>query len=328
MLNLHTMTAPPRILPRLNSRRMLRALALVGIALAAAVVLAAALNFPYDADAPLSTKELAASRAYYAEAYRKLAPAQEQETSENETRYLQLAEVGTRKSHILEQVQAFVNRFGLRTRPVLEIGSGRGNLQDVAEDYTGLDISATVGRFYHKKFVQASATAMPFPDNSFDGAWSIWTFEHIPGPEHAFLEMRRVVRNGGVIFFYPSWGCTTWAADGYDVRPYSDFNLFGKAVKASIPFRYSMLYRATYSVPNRIVRTLASSLGGPTALHYRHLTPNYEKFWEPDSDAVNSLDKYEAVLWFRSRGDECLNCPASAWAIFMRGQPLIIRVHK
>jgi hypothetical protein len=42
---------------------------------------------------------------------------------------------------------------------VLEIGSGRGYLQDVAQNYTGLDISPSVARFYHKKFVLGSATA-------------------------------------------------------------------------------------------------------------------------------------------------------------------------
>ena len=57
------------------------------------------------------------------------------------------------------------------------------------ENYTGLDISPSVARFYHKKFVLGSATAMPFPDNSFDGIWSIWVFEHVPNPEQAFRRL-------------------------------------------------------------------------------------------------------------------------------------------
>src|SRR3546814_11978920 len=47
---------------------------------------------------------------------------------------------------------------------------------------------------------------------------------------------------------------------------------------------------------------------GPTRLRYRRLTPNYEKYWMSDSDAVNAIDSHEAMLWFLSRGDECLNC--------------------
>lgn len=311
-----------------QKRRVLRALAVAATALVATVVLVAALNFPYDTDAPLSAKELAASRKYYAEAYRKPAATEEQGTSDYETKYIQYAKHAAETSHIQEKVQDFVNRYNLRTRPVLEIGSGRGYLQDVAENYTGLDISPSVSRFYHKKFVLASATAMPFPDNSFDGAWSIWVLEHIPGPEDALRETRRVVRNGGVIYLLPFWNAPSWAANGYDVRPYSDFNLVGKAIKASIPITSSRLFYAAYSIPNRILRTLASSFGGPITLHYRRLTPNYETYWQGDSDAVNSLDKYEVILWFRSRGDESLNCPASAGAILMKGAPLIIRVHK
>jgi hypothetical protein len=80
-----------------------------------------------------------------------------------------------------------------------------------------------------------------------------------------------------------------------------------------------------YLVPNRIVRTLTSFMG-PTQLRYRRLTPNYEKYWVPDSDAVNSIDAHEALLWFQSRGDECLNCEGIS--IFIGSLPLIIRVHK
>jgi hypothetical protein len=66
----------------------------------------------------------------------------------------------------------------------LDIGSGRGYLQDVVENYPGLDISSNVSRFYHKKFVLGSATAKPFSDNSFDGGWFIWAAEHVPNPAY------------------------------------------------------------------------------------------------------------------------------------------------
>ncbi len=51
-----------------------------------------------------------------------------------------------------------------------------------------------------------------------------------------------------------------------------------------------------------------AAAGSPTTFHYSRLTPNLEKYWEGDSDAVASMDRYEALLWFASRGDECLNC--------------------
>jgi SAM-dependent methyltransferase len=207
----------------------------------------------------------------------------------------------------------------------LEIGSGRGYLQDVAEKYTGLDISPTVARFYHKKFVLGSATAMPFADDTFDGVWSIWVFEHVPNPEQAFREARRVTRDNGVLFLLPAWNCTSWAAEGYEVRPYSDFNPVGKIIKASIPLRSSPRFIAMSKLPNRLVRNIVAQFG-PTKLRYRRLSPNYDQYWVPDSDAVNSIDRYEAMLWFRSRGDECLNCDDAALSI--APMPLIIRVHK
>jgi SAM-dependent methyltransferase len=83
---------------------------------------------------------------------------------------------------------------------------------------------------------------MPFPDDSFDGVWSIWVFEHVPNPEQAFREARRVTRDGGVLFLLPAWNCPPWAAQGYEVRPYSDFNWWGKSSRASIPLRSSSGY--------------------------------------------------------------------------------------
>ena len=236
-----------------------------------------------------------------------------------------MAEAAAKDARIEEQVTAFVQQFKLSDKQVLEIGSGRGYLQDIAKNYTGLDISPSVARFYHKKFVLGSATAMPFADDSFDGVWSIWVFEHVPNPEQAFREARRVTRDNGVLFLLPAWDCTAWAADGYPVRPYSDFPAVGKIIKASIPLRSSPPFIAMSKLPNRLARKVVAQLG-PTKLRYRRLTPNYEKYWMPDSDAVNSIDRYEAMLWFRSRGDECLNCDDAALSI--APMPLIIRVHK
>jgi SAM-dependent methyltransferase len=287
------------------------------------------MGFPYDVDAPVSAREVEESYKYYAGAYRQSNPAEQQSPSAYETKYLQVATNAAESVHMKEQLAALVDRYGLRTRPVLEIGSGRGYLQDLAEDYTGLDVSANVRRFYHKKFVLGSATALPFPDNSFDGAWSIWVFEHVPNPGQAFHECRRVMRDGGVIMLYPAWGCTTWPASGYRVRPYSDFNLAGKLMKVSGPIRFSAPFKAAERVPARFIRAVTSLFGGPTTLHYTRLTPNYKDYWEPDSDAVNSLDRHEVMLWFRTRGDECLNCEGVAGSIFMYHEPwLIIRVHK
>ncbi len=85
-----------------------------------------------------------------------------------------------RSENILPRVAAFAEKYGLSrdgSKRVLEVGAGTGYLQDVVPNYVGLDISPSAKRYFHKPFVEASATEMPFPDNTFDGLWSIWVLE-------------------------------------------------------------------------------------------------------------------------------------------------------
>ena len=290
-----------------------------------AITLLILLHFPYSVDEPLTDADLEQTRNYYADAYSPTATAPEAEPSEYETRYLEVATRAANHFDIEGKVQHFADKYELQNKRVLDIGSGRGYLQDIVDDYTGLDISNSVSRFYHKEFVLGSATAMPFAENTFDGAWSIWVQEHVPNPEQFLLETRRVVKDGGVIYLHTAWNCAPWAGQGYEVRPYADFPMSGKIVKATIPIQ--AFTRSLVAVPTRAIRRI-SSLFGPTTLHYRRLEPNYETYWKADSDAVNDIDAHEAMLWFTSRGDECLSCEEEGGSILMPPLPLVIRVHK
>ena len=299
---------------------------LAGCLLFAAFV---AIHFPYATDAAPTAAEIAKTTAFYQQAY----AAPSETPSPDEDQYIQASTQASEGWHVKDRVQEFAAAQHLETKRVLEVGSGRGYLQDVVADYTGLDISPSVKRFYHKPFVLGSATALPFRDNAYDAVWSIWVLEHVPNPEQALREMRRVVINGGLLYLFPAWGAAPWAAQGYDVRPYSNLGLGGKLIKASIPLRKTNLFQAAYTAPIRTLRWLSyTALREPSTLHYRRLTPNYDKFWEGDSDAVSSLDRYEALLWFLSRGDECLNCGTAslfrAIAEHVTDPRLIIRVHK
>jgi len=71
-----------------------------------------------------------------------------------------------------------------------------------------------------------------------------------------------------------------------------------------------------------------SQFSGETRFRYRLLVPNYEIWWQPDSDAINSMDPYEAITWFTSRGDECLNYRGHLDQLTVRTGPLIFRVRK
>lgn len=227
------------------------------------------------------------------------------------------------------QLQAFVDEYHLESKRCLEIGCGRGAFQDAVTDYTGVDISLSVRRYLHKPFSQASATALPFPDCTFDAIWSYAVLEHVPNPELALVEIRRVLRNHGLLLLAPAWQCRPWAAEGYPVRPYSDFDLRGKLIKASIPLRGSVWFRAMDLLPRRALG-LAKYMSSRQAVifRYRELMPNYETYWMSDSDAVNSMDPFDAILWFLSRGDECVNFPTWTAGFKVRTGPLVFRVRK
>src|SRR5262249_51163811 len=222
---------------------------------------------------------------------------------QNQLRYQQTARRPADFYHVREKLADFIGQNHLSGAHVLEVGSGEGTLQDMVEDYTGLDISATARRKYHKRFVQADARAMPFPDGEFDAVWTIWVLEHVPNPEQALREIRRVLKPNGLLYLHPTWLCSDLAPQGYPVRPYSDFGMKGKLIKAGVPIQDAPLFHAMYLLPIRALRLAASGTGGrPTALHYRPIAANYKDYWMPDSDAVNSLDFFEAYLWFKSRG--------------------------
>ena len=229
----------------------------------------------------------------------------------------------------LRLLGSFVEQYHLENSRVLEVGCGRGAFQDLVTRYVGVDLSETVARHLHKPFFCASATVLPFHDDSFEAAWSIHVLEHVRDPEPALLEMRRVLKPGGLLFLSPAWYCRPWAAQGYAVRPYSDFGLKGKAVKASIPLRNSVIFRAGYVMPRRLGRLISACLGArQTDLKYKELSPNFEIFWTDDADAVNSLDPFDVIAWFLLRGDQCLNKNTLMRKLLVRTGPLLFRINK
>lgn len=59
------------------------------------------------------------------------------------------------------------------------------------------------------------ATNMDFESNSFDGAFVCWTLEHIPDPERALSEIRRVLHPGSIIYVTEVFNST------FFLEPYS-----------------------------------------------------------------------------------------------------------
>jgi glycosyltransferase involved in cell wall biosynthesis len=221
----------------------------------------------------------------------------------------------------------FVSRYDLHHSRCLEVGSGRGAFQDLVADYTGLDLSSSVAEHYRKPFFNGSAENLPFPDNDFDAIWSITVLEHIPSPERALYEMRRVLKPGGMLFLKPAWNCRPWICEGIPVRPYSDLNLRQKWIKLTLPLRDSVWWRALKMLPRRLWKSLNQNRQG-IPLRFQKLNANYETFWMVDSDACSSIDPFDAIQWFRSRGDDVVSHPTWRSAFLSRSEHLVVQVNK
>lgn len=223
-------------------------------------------------------------------------------------------------------LKAFIDRYQLERKRCLEIGSSGGYFQDMVDDYWGTDIAQSLARYYHKPYRVASGGHYPFDDAMFDAIWTITVYEHIPELQEALMEIRRMLKPGGVVFFAPAWQCRSWAANGYAVRPYSDFDWKGKLIKASIPLRDSLVWRPMLIFPKRLVRLARFLLGYQYAeIRYKRLVPNYATYWTSDSDACNHIDPHDAILWFQSHGFECLSHPTHLSAFFVRNGALIFK---
>jgi len=222
----------------------------------------------------------------------------------------------------------FIKNYNLHNKKVLEIGSGLGTLQDIVDDYTGIDITESLRKYYHKPYITVRNNIYPFPDNTFDGVFSRAVFEHIPNIEMAVKETLRVLKPNGVWLFAPAWHVRSWATEGYTVRPYKELNIKEKLVKFSILWREVLWYRALVTLFKRVFWTLQYLLDSSSFVNtmpYKKLKANYDIFWESDSDACNSVDPYAAILFFRRNKCEVVNYNLLTKAILLRSSYLVIR---
>ncbi len=92
---------------------------------------------------------------------------------------------------------------------VLDVGCGSlvpyfAHLESTGRVVTGVDFSAsfidTARAKGQVRSVQADATALPFPDGSFDAVLCSETLEHVPDDRGAVAEIHRVLRPGGLLF--------------------------------------------------------------------------------------------------------------------------------
>lgn len=107
---------------------------------------------------------------------------------------------------LLDELESeYVERFGTGG-DVLEVGCGTGlvlgRIREFARSAKGVDLSPGMlekARERGLDVAEASATALPFEDESFDVTCSFKVLAHIPDIEGALSEMARVTRRGGYV---------------------------------------------------------------------------------------------------------------------------------
>ena len=214
--------------------------------------------------------------------------------------------------------------------PTLEIGSGRGVLQGVGEDYAALDYSFTaLHQFVDPHYPRFCGTAdrLPYRDGTFSFLFTVAALEHVPKADLAFAEIDRVLKPGGVAFLHPAWHCVQYNCDGIPVRPYKDLKLRQKLTKIALPLLKHPLFKAAMTLPGRLARRAIWKLsGGNTVLRFKRLRPDYEHFWISDADAASSIDSHEGCLFFHSRGYEVLHPgPGAMRQLMCRHVGIVVR---
>jgi ubiquinone/menaquinone biosynthesis C-methylase UbiE len=186
---------------------------------------------------------------------------------------------------------------------VLDVGCGTGSLSfalteaaDVAT-VTGIDQADVYVAFARSRssdprfnFQQADACALPFPDASFDRAFSMLVLQFIPDADRAVAEMCRVVRPGGSV--------TAAVWDSFGGMPHQRLMWDTAAMLDQSATRPRSLFRHL-NAPDEMA-TLWRRFGlhdvEQTSLTIRMEFASFEDYWQPFTTGEGGTGQFMASL--------------------------------
>jgi hypothetical protein len=105
--------------------------------------------------------------------------------------------------------------------------------------------------------------------------------------------------------------------------PYSELSPRQKLVKALLPLLRSKPYKLFTWIPVRVARRLFRRRNNP--LRWRRLTPYHGPRWTADADAVAGIDCHEAILYYATRGYQCLSHLTALQQLFAGHDLVVLR---
>lgn len=109
------------------------------------------------------------------------------------------------------------------TGPVLDLGCGMGHSFHLLapRETVGVDVAADALAGQGRRTIVADMRALPLADASFPAALAVHAIEHVPGPERALAELRRVLEpQGTAVLVTPNR--LTFGPPGEVVDPYHE----------------------------------------------------------------------------------------------------------
>jgi SAM-dependent methyltransferase len=219
---------------------------------------------------------------------------------------------------------------------VLDVGCGTGSLSYALPEaanvaaVTGIDQAEVYLEYARKRgadprftFRNADARALPFPDGSFDRAFSNLVLTFIPDVERAVAELRRVVRPGGRVTaaVWDSFGGVPWIRLLWDTAAVLDPTAERpRALFASLaaPGEMSAMWRQVGLIEVE-----------QTSLSIRMDFTNFDNYWRPlesrdgppgpylaalSDDARDTLREHVRRGFLSNRPDGPRSFAATAWA--------------